>query len=156
MWCHIDPWPIRAGIYVNVTLASGNYIGLPPSCRGAMFYLSCYRVGRSIGGVPLDSVEDCLDLEDRAVRTYGPITSRDFTATLFVADAFPRSPFWAPLLQSGFGADLGLPRSAAPGALLVIDIGKAKPDLFALRSVPRGATCCGRMPSSGDTDFAPH
>lgn len=103
-----------------------------------MFYLSCYRVGRSIGGVPLDSVEDCLDLEDRAVRTYGPITSRDFTATLFVADSFPRSPLWAPLLQSGFGTDLGLPRSAAPGALLVIDIGKAKPDLFAFAFGPTG------------------
>lgn len=81
---------------------------------------TCYRLHRILHGRVPDDLDEYIDLEDQAPEIYGPASTGDFEAKLYVHAGPPHPPGWASFVQDGFDEASNLPLTASVGAAIVL------------------------------------
>ena len=97
---------------------------------------TCYRLHTTLlGRVPGD-LDEYIDIEDQAPTIYGPVSTGDFIAKLYVSVGPPHQPSWAGFVRDGFGNMAGsahesptmteepllLPTTSSVGAAIVLKV----------------------------------
>jgi len=93
--------------------------------------LTCYRIRSRIDGRAVKEFEDALEFGNSRVSSYGPIRGPGFVAQLFVTDTHPHEVRWGAFLKDGFGMELDLASASSPAAVLLVDVGSRRRDLYA-------------------------
>jgi uncharacterized protein (TIGR04141 family) len=82
--------------------------------------LSCYRIRANIAGEPVISFDQAVDLGDRPVTVYGPLTGPGFSAQLYLMDATPHRVPWSAFVQEAVPS-VRIGRTTTPSALVIVE-----------------------------------
>ncbi len=84
-----------------------------------MTLFTCYRLRPVLSDAGIADFDDFVEMEEREVTQYGPVSLADFTAKLYVMSIPAHSPEWTGFLGAPFPQLSGLKVSSS-GALLVV------------------------------------